>query len=610
MTEKVFLTVLNMSITAAWVIVFIMILRFMLRRLPAQYSYILWAAAGFRLLCPFSVSSAFSLFNMKNFNAVHTGKQMEYIPADIGYAMQPEINLGAAAVSEAVNGSLPAGNAAASVNPLQIWIFFGCWVWILGMAVFLAVSVISLLRTKRMVSRATLLQDQVYECENISSPFVMGIFGTKIYIPYRLGNHEREYILAHEHYHIRRRDPLVKLLAFGLLILHWFNPFVWIAWRLMCKDMETSCDEAVIGSLGLEERKKYGALLLSFGTNHRHFSPGPLAFGESDTAHRIKNVLRFQNPKAWMSVLGICAVAVIAAACMTNGKTEEPNAVMQEVPAESVPEIQESQAEDETAGKQEFQAVNDSMVKDQLQRWAVAFCERDTETLLEMSSDEVEADFRERELLAGGGADSVSFGMSSPWPWQAGADYRIMAPADNTAEILYYAQTSDPHVIVWRETLEFQVLEEGILIESENLRYMDYICSMEEFLLAYPYGINGTEMDYLANGMGEALNNNAILSSSTYYKDLFQPDRAVIRLLNLLDNFNKVEIRQHLSNPDGSVAVQIRFAEDNSFVHLLMVQPYGEAGIWIPQDLPALEAAEQHAKAYSNYRAYEEVLER
>lgn len=624
MAEKLFLSILNMSVTASWVILVILAVRMLLRRFPAKYSYALWAAVGFRLLCPFSVSTVFSLFNLKNFVSVRVGNQMEYVPADIGFAQQPRIDLGAAAVSEAVGNSLPAANAMTSVNPLQIWIFLGSRIWIMGMAVLFICALIQLVRTRKMVSRATLFWEnagagsgrrrtEVYECENIPSPFVLGIFRPKIYIPYRLNRQEREYILAHERFHIRRRDHWVKILAFLLLSIYWFDPLVWLSYFLMCKDMEMSCDETVITRFGKDAKKEYSSLLLSFSSDHRHLSPGPLAFGESDVAQRIKNVLRFQSPKVWMSILGAVIVVAIAAVCVTNGKEGEPENTEEETAADSLQEDMPENAADsmqedvpEAAGGTD-ETVSASMIKDQLMFWANAFCERDGQTILEMCTEEVKDSFEERELLTvgeGGG----SFGMSSPWPWQPEADYLLLEPEGDTAEILYYAQASDPHVWVWRETIQYQVLDEKILVESEELRIMEHISSTEEFLLAYPYGIDGTEMDYLSNGMGEALNSNALLSSSRLYEDLLQPDRAAISLLNLLDNSGKVQIREHAVRQEGSVEIQIYFAEDGGTVNLLMVQPFGENGIWIPQDMyddtPDVQAEER----YSNYREYEKML--
>lgn len=617
MAEKLFLQVLNMSITASWVILAVLAVRFLLRKLPKKYSYVLWAVVGFRLLCPFSIASVWSLFNLRGF-AEAGGNRMEYVPLDIGYAKKPQVNLGAALINNAVNTSLPAADPANSVNPLQIWIWFGNLIWILGIAVMLLWAGISFYKTKKTVRYATKLEKNVYECGGIDTPFVLGLFKPVIYVPYRMQKRQQEYILAHEQFHIGHGDLWVKMLAFLMLVCHWFNPLVWIAFSVMTGDMEMRCDEAVISRVQPEEKKEYSTLLLSFSAGRKSFSPGPLAFGESDAGKRIRNILHFRNPKGWMRVLAMTAVVLLTVVCVTNGtqkEGKEQETESAEWQSEAGIEKQsgiDSAANDTQTDSDKQQdaaqdltqntAVNSEWIQAQLQKWTKAFCERDGETILEMSSDLVRKAFAEKELLimnAGESGEEIIFGMSSPWPWNADSCLVTME-GERQARILYYAITSDPHVTVWEETVTFGIQDDSIRIEEEELHMLDYINSAEEFSRAYPYGIDQTMMDYLANGLGEALNSNALLSSNQLYQGLFEPERAAVILLNLLDNAEKVQIRSHAIRDDAKVDLMIHFASDGGTFYVTMVQPYGENGIWVVQDL--------QTERYSNYREYEKML--
>ena len=604
MLEKLFLQVLNMSITASWVILAVLAVRILLGKLPKKYSYMLWAVVGFRLLCPFSVASVWSLFNLRGFGTAG-GSRMEYVPLDIGFAQKPQINLGAALINNAVNTSLPPGNPANSVNPLQIWIWLGSMIWILGMAAMLLWAGISFYKTKRMVRYATRLENNVYECDGIDTPFVQGLLKPVIYIPYRMQKRQREYILAHEQFHIRYGDHWVKLMAFLMLACHWFNPFVWIAFGAMTKDMEMRCDESVISRMLPEEKKEYSTLLLSFSVSGKSFSPGPLAFGESDAGKRIRNVLHFQNPKGWMRVLAMIAVVLVTVVCVTNGLKKERKELTPETEStgwnrqdSTVNQAEKNNAasDDPKGSDKQLNAAQDLTqntdigsegLLPQVQKWAKAFCERDGETIWEISSESIRQNFAEKEFLVmdvGEGNGEIIFGMSSPWPWNADSCLVTMK-GERQANILYYALTSEPHVTVWEETVVFSMQDDGIRIEEEELHMLDNISSTEEFKRAYPYGINQTMMDYLVNGLGETLNSNALLSSGQLYQGLFEPESAAVILLNLLDNSEKVQIRSHAIRDDAKVDLMIHFELDGGTFYVTMVRPYGENGIWVVQDL-------------------------
>jgi len=330
MLEKIFLQILNMSFTASFVILFVLMARLLLKKSPKILSYTLWGVVLFRLIYPFSFESVFSLLPAKT----------NPISQDIIYATIPTIDTGIPAINHTVNQLLPAATPTASVNPLQIWIFIGTMVWLLGIAILLIYSIVSLMKLQKRLKNAVHEKDNIYLAEHLDTPFVMGIVHPKIYLPNTLADKEIEYILLHEQMHIRRFDHVVKILSFFVLCLHWFNPFVWVAFFVSAKDMEMSCDEAVIKQLGNDVKKEYSSSLLTLATGRRIIGGTPLAFGEGDTKGRIKNVLNYKKPAFWVIVVSVAAVLCLSTALMTNPKDKEigfsgVNAVILEIDKEN-----------------------------------------------------------------------------------------------------------------------------------------------------------------------------------------------------------------------------------------------------------------------------------
>lgn len=319
-TERMFLQILNMSMTAAIIIPAVLLVRLCLRRVPKIFSYSLWAVVLFRLLCPFSLSTGFSLLGMLKMPGTQQGS-MEYIPREISYMEEPQIVTPVPAVNEALGNSLPAAAPEFSANPMQIYVALGTVVWIIGMSVLLAYGVITLVRLKVRLKGARHEKDNVYVTDQVMMPFVLGIFAPKIYLPSFLKGQEKEYILLHEQIHIKRHDPLIRILGFLALCLHWFNPLVWLAFSISGKDMEMSCDEAVLRKSGSQVKKEYSSSLLTFAAGG-HFPNGiPLAFGEGEPGSRIRNVLRYKKPMA--AAVGIGAVICGAAAVFLLSNPKE-----------------------------------------------------------------------------------------------------------------------------------------------------------------------------------------------------------------------------------------------------------------------------------------------
>lgn len=300
--EELFLSVLNMSLTASYVVLFIMLVRLPLKKAPKTISYALWAVAGFRLVFPFSLESVFSLIPFKS----------APIPADITTQPIPRVNSGINIVDNAVSQILPAATPTVSVNPLQIWLTVGAYLWLAGIAVMLIYSVVSIVLLKRHLRGATHVEDNIYEAGNLKTPFVLGLLRPKIYIPAGLTEEEKRYIILHERTHIRRHDHVVKFLAYFILCLHWFNPLVWAAFLLMGADMEMSCDERVLKEIGFDTKKAYSMSLLSLAAERRIIGGSPLAFGEGGMKERIKNVLNFKKPSRVIITVAVALVAVLS----------------------------------------------------------------------------------------------------------------------------------------------------------------------------------------------------------------------------------------------------------------------------------------------------------
>lgn len=345
--EHIFLRVLNMSVAASYVIAAVLLLRLPLRKLPKKVSYPLWSVVAFRLCCPVTWQSVFSLFRLTPASAASTqvtaggGSRLEYFPVIPGNTMPAAVQAGASLPqsSEAADHALQAAAPVPGVDPLQIAVTAGTVLWCAGIAALLLYSVVCCGKMHRQMRTAVLLRDNIYQSDRVRSPFLLGLIHPKIYIPYGLDADTLKYVLAHEQYHIRRKDYLIKPLAFLLLTVHWFNPLCWLSFHLMNRDMEMSCDEKVLNGEGTSV-KAYSMTLLSFAANRRFPAPSPLAFGETGVKSRIKNVLRWKKPKAWMTLLAavLCILAVVA--CAANPEQKADPAPPEEQTALDPPEEQ------------------------------------------------------------------------------------------------------------------------------------------------------------------------------------------------------------------------------------------------------------------------------
>ena len=312
---------LNMSLTASVAIGLVILLRFALKKAPKVFSYALWGIVLFRLLCPLSIGSTFSVFNLIDTPVEDYGyisSVIEYVPADIVHTENPSVVLPVPGVSEVINDALPQGQEQLRADPLEGRTFVATVIWMMGVLAMGIYSIVSYLKLRFKLRVAIPLRENIFIADDIKSPFVVGLIRPRIYLPCNLSEKEQEYIILHEKHHTKRLDHVMKALAFIALAIHWFNPLVWVAFILAGKDMEMSCDEAVIRKVGSDVRADYSASLLTLATGRRIIAGTPFAFGEGDTKGRIHNLSKWKKPAVWIVILSVILCVILAVCLMTN----------------------------------------------------------------------------------------------------------------------------------------------------------------------------------------------------------------------------------------------------------------------------------------------------
>lgn len=595
--SQIFLTFLYKNMTVSVVIIAVLLARLLLRKMPKKYSYILWSIVGIRMIFDLPFATNISVFNLFRGFAKRSSTMGTMLTGSRKTNLQGATDalntIGTTGTSTAhASRNTTVGAMTHTLTTSQMVLGILGLLWLIVVALFVAYGIYSYVKCRLLVRTAVIARDiipdthkkkgivSVWECDRIPSPFVLGLIRPRIYIPFRMPKQEQAYILAHEQCHIRRLDPLWKLIAFLLLAVYWWNPLVWCAFFYMVRDMEMSCDEAVIEQFGNEIKQGYSNSLLSFAMERHPYSFAPIAFGEGDAGRRIKNVLNFKKTHTWVAILVFVLLVVVGVSCLTNGKDK--------ISSETVSDMENSQMQQTAVETTEapIDSVNSSTVEAPLSRvdqWAQAFCSRDVRTIQDMATDDAKNELKEENLLD----DNGNFGWSSPWPWfdeESGMPaYQITQSDDTSATILYYAQVSDPHVTVWKETLQYTRKDDKIEIAHEELQMLNFIAGGTEFEAAYPKGIQNTPIDYQANGLGETLNEHAIsangMSPDGEY-NLTDPMEAAQYLLNLLRNDGKVEITADKKNKT-QVELKVHFTEDDITHHITMIRPWGEDGIWV-----------------------------
>lgn len=571
--ELFFLRVLNLSIQASLLISVVLLLRTFLKKSPKWLHCLLWALVAIRLVCPFSIESSCSL--APDADVISMKGETDKLNVQSGIA---QIDRPANAYLESYYSERTAvQEKGRKISPVQILSFL----WLVGVLAMGAYAFLSYIKIGKRVKESVKVGDHIYICDRITTPFILGIFRPRIYLPSNMDEEQGASVLAHEQAHIKRGDHFWKPFGYCLLAVYWFCPFCWFAYILLCRDIEMACDEKVIKNMNLEQKKIYSKVLLSFSEPGKLISACPLAFGEVGVKQRIKSVLNYKKPAFWIIVVAIVAIVVTSVLFLTNPKKEE-----------ALQDVTENSEDNTVVDMSDEDAVSENPSEEYIgfiRTWADAFCARDGQTIAALASEEVQASFEEREIL------------------QVGTGYTIVSldERNQKAEILYYAWTSDPHVTVWKESITFENVGNSYAVTEEDLHMFDYIASGMEFDEAYPV-INGTLMDYSKNGMGEALVSNAMLSSSTLIKDLQDPIESVKLLLNLLDNPNKVAI-DTVDTSEDSVNLRISFKEDGVDRLVTMVHIDDTSGVWIPQDY-GTDPTDTLAEAYSKLLQEQEEM--
>lgn len=554
MTE-LFKMILSMSLTAVYCIGAVIVLRLLLRRQAKLFSYLLWSVVLFRLLCPFSLSSSYSLLRMDP--AVVSGKVFS--------GGQQAVWQGKGYLSDGTaeeDGSGDVAGTAASLRMVQTQeagtlsnIFAVCaWVWLPGVVCLLGYSVYTAVRLRVFLSKAQPAaegtvggeEENVYEMDGIATPFVFGMIRPRIYLPSHLQPEERRYVLAHERVHIVRKDHLVKLVFWGAVCLHWFNPLVWLSFRLMENDMEMSCDETVLRRLGEAVKQEYSRALLSLSCEKAGFHMSPVAFGEGGLKGRIRNILSYQKGRVVTVAVLAVLLCVLAVGLMLN-------------PAGSKPE-------ELTGEKLAF-----------LNTYANTYCERNGDKMVKLYVDE-ETACQSLPYMEKAG-ERYTFGLSSPWP----NEFRIILTEslgegngdgrdqENKAEIWYYAWTSDPHVAVWKEKLYFVQSESGgqegdYLVTDSELSYLDSISDRVEFDEAYLIAGEYQFTDYVERGFLESIQFQTEADRESGGEDrnavYRSPDTAAEWIFNL--EGGSAEIVS--TDSDGKATVRYTFADGSDIV--------------------------------------------
>ena len=338
--KNLFLKIVNMSISAGWLILAVLILRIFLKKAPKWINVLLWGIVAVSLISPFNFESALSLI-----------PNTETVPMNIEMDPMPNVDSGITMVNSVINPVIeasfsPPADTVTSANPLQIWIPIYAGLWLFGIVILLSYTVVSYFRLCRRVNTAVLYRDNIFQSENVSSPFVLGILKPKIYLPIGLAGQDLEHVVSHEQAHIQRKDHWWKPAGFLLLTIYWFNPLIWLAYILLCRDIEIACDEKVIKLLDSRQKADYTQALVTCSVNRRTIAACPLAFGEVGVKERVKSVMNYKKPAFWTILISVIVCVVVAVCFLTNPK-QDPKEIA------STQETAESETTDETADTNE-----------------------------------------------------------------------------------------------------------------------------------------------------------------------------------------------------------------------------------------------------------------
>ncbi|MCH5249002.1 MAG: hypothetical protein J1E98_03685 [Lachnospiraceae bacterium] len=620
-------------------VVLVLAIRLAMNRLPKIYSYILWILVFVRLLCPVALETDFGIMPSQKIvaewmedifypnNNTESNNMDKMISKQADFKMHTEAETSKQESDNGIvsnlpitsdnnnaydnsmrgnnnyNGMYPPVIRMENTNQKLINIIVALLIiWISGIVIIMGYNTYALFKVRKTLKNSVLLNENVYICNSINTPFTLGIIHPRIYIPDGLEEDEQRYIICHENVHINRKDYIIKNISFILTALYWFNPFVWIAFYFLERDMEMSCDEKVIKTMGADIKKQYSQSLLNFAQGKKRIAITPLTFGENNVKQRIKNVLSYKNAKRWSIALGIMILSVVSIALFTtrtgvnaeNADTEQEN-LRKENSDEVEADSNNKNAENiEEAGLTEIEHDTEDRALD---TWARAFVDRNGQKLYELAADKEEfvAWDMVNELEDGG----ITFGLSSPWPWDYG--YDIRRGGDKRTVIRYYMNTSVPEIYIADE--EIQTVEQDGLyyIEHKELKEYYSINTREQF--EELYGKDSYDFGYVNTGytssfymfiMQHLMNG----TNPEYYEQYTDPVTAAVKLLHLGEGEGSaitdliparvegmdIPWLKALSNAgeDSRAMVTYTFAEDGSSIEIVMELIEGSQGLWAP----------------------------
>lgn len=343
-----FLSIINMSISASWIVLTVLLLRILLKKAPKWIMVLLWGIVAIRLICPFSIESAISL--------IPSSETISKAPN----APRPHFESGVTIIDNQVNDYLCGNYFEGVTRPTGYFVDITtilAIVWLVGILLLLLYTIISYFRVKNKISTAIILRDNIFQSENVVSPFVLGIIKPKIYLPFNMDEQDMEHVIAHEQAHIHRKDHLWKPFGFLVLTLHWFNPLMWLGYVLLCRDIELACDEKVVKEFNNEQKADYSQALLTCSVKRRVISACPLAFGEVGVKNRVKSVLSYKKPSFWIIVVAVIASIVVAVCFLTSPVTTNQNEKMSLFIEEQIIEHHHAKAFDPIYYIKEQQAI-------------------------------------------------------------------------------------------------------------------------------------------------------------------------------------------------------------------------------------------------------------
>lgn len=587
-----FIKVIEISVAASFLMLAVILLRIPLKKAPKWFMGVLWVIVALRLIFPFQFEASIGFIpnigdrletffygNNESDSITYTYFTDHDYEMGTNEIVTHEYTPNASDITEPDSEGIDyLPNEQIVIEPIQgqnsdltmqrrDFFIRLQMIWLFGILVILAYAVFSYISIRKKTRESIKLDNEnnVFVCDEIDTPFILGVLKPVIYIPSGLDNETIRNVLAHEKAHIKRLDYIRKQFGFLILAVHWFNPLVWVSYALFCRDIELACDEKVISRMSLDEKKSYANSLLLCSTHKRLVLAYPLAFGEVGVGTRVKQIFNYRKPTFWLVVMLAIVCAGLSTSFFTSASKEKDV----------------SDASSSTDASIE-------MTKDRfIDKWCEDFRDRNVLGIINASTDEVQRTLTEEGLLDTDG-DNATFGWSSPWPGlnpdvNRSCAYTYTDDDRNEAEIFFCAIDSEPHVYLWKEYITIGKDDNGDykVVSEEFIRY-ESIENADDYDNAWDASsMLADALDYTQNGLGEYLNRNAKDNTGTNYKKLFDPVTAVRYLLNLSEDEAKVTLLL-AESPGYDQYVLINFSDVDYDISVGVVQPWGKDGIYVP----------------------------